>query len=314
MKVVVIGPGALGSLLAATLSRSEKDFDLWLLDHRRARAATLADQGLILEEGKQRYHVKVQAVADASEIGGSADYIFLCVKAYDTRRSIQQAHPLFSEKSLLLAFQNGIAHLPILKEFCKNYRWAVGVTSQGATLVGPGYVRHGGRGITRLGFLEPPSPPALAQLYDAAALLKKAGFEAEVAPNIVEHIWNKLLVNVGINPLTAILSCPNGKLLEIPTAETQLEAAVLEAASVARAKGINIVPDPVALTREVCRATSNNKSSMLQDVLNERPTEIDAINGAVVLEAHRLGIPVPVNEKLVREIKNIERGYLKNFS
>ena len=124
MKVVVIGPGALGCLLAATLARSDKDLDLWLLDHRRTRAATLADQGVILEEGNHQYRARVQATADAREVNGPADFIFLSVKAHDTRSSVQQAKPLFSEKSLLVTFQNGIAHLPILKKSCKNYRWS----------------------------------------------------------------------------------------------------------------------------------------------------------------------------------------------
>ena len=81
----------------------------------------------------------------------------------------------------------------------------------------------------------------------------------------------------------------------------------------ARAKGVGVVADPVAMTKQVCRATRENYSSMFQDVLKKRPTEIDAINGAIVKEAHSLGIAVPVNEKLVQQIKKIESGYLKNF-
>ena len=314
MKVVVIGPGALGCLLAATLGRTAKGLDLWLLDHKKSRAARLADQGLILEEGNQQYQVKVHVTADPSKTGGSADLFFLCVKAHDTAKSLHKAKPLLTSESLLLTFQNGIAHLPIVSKLGGNHSWAVGVTSQGATLINPGHVRHGGRGITRVGFLESPPSWAMAQLEAAAALLTSAGIETEVVTNIVDHVWNKLLVNVGINPLTAILSCSNGELLDSPSVEARLEAAVQEAALVARAKGIGIVDDPVALTKEVCHATRNNYSSMFQDVLNKRPTEINAINGAVVEEAKELGISVPVNEKLVNEIKEIEKGYLKNFA
>lgn len=310
MKVVVIGPGALGCLLAATLARNAEDLDLWLLDHRKSRALTVARQGLVLEEREQLYRFQIQATADVLEIGGSADLIFLCVKAHDIVPSLERLTPLLVANTLLVTFQNGIAHLPIMSKLNGNFLWAVGVTSQGATLIGPGHVRHGGRGITRLGFLDPSPEEALSQLHEAAALLNKVGIETEVVANIIEHVWNKLLVNVGINPLTAILSCSNGNLLESATAEARLEAAVREAANVAKAKGIKVVDDPVALTKKVCHATRDNHSSMLQDVLNKRPTEIDAINGAVVEAAKELGIAVPVNEKLVSEVKEVEKGYL----
>lgn len=314
MKVVVIGPGALGCLLAATLARTASEIDLWLLDHRSDRAARLADQGVILEEGDHRSLVKIQATADVSEIGGPANLVFLCVKSHNTTQSLITSKPLFSDESLLLTFQNGIAHLAMVRKFYKALPWAVGVTSQGATLIGPGHVRHGGQGITRVGFLEPSSKVAASRLQEAASLLVQADMETEVVANIVDHVWNKLLVNVGINALTAILSCSNGELLLSSSAKERLEAAVQEAARVARAKRIRIIDDPVALTKEVCQATAKNTSSMLQDVLNKRPTEIDAINGAVVQEAKKLGIPVPVNEELVKQVKEIEKGYLKNFS
>ena len=109
-------------------------------------------------------------------------------------------------------------------------------------------------------------------------------------------------MNAGINALTAILrDRPNGRLLERPEALTLLEAAANEVASVARAKGIELpFPDAAAEARRVARATASNLSSMLQDVLRGAPTEIDAINGAVVREGARLGVPTPANETLLR--------------
>jgi 2-dehydropantoate 2-reductase len=116
------------------------------------------------------------------------------------------------------------------------------------------------------------------------------------------------MVNVGINALTGITKLHNGELLDYPEIEELLEAAVAEAHSVAAAKGIRLgYADPVSHAKDVCRATAANKSSMLQDILGGKLTEIDMINGAVVREGAGVGIAAPVNLALTNLIKFLQR-------
>jgi 2-dehydropantoate 2-reductase len=110
---------------------------------------------------------------------------------------------------------------------------------------------------------------------------------------------------VGVNALTAIYDCPNGKLLALPKAREMMRLAVLEAAAVAEACGVKISPDPVGRTLAVCRATAGNISSMLQDVRQGRGTEIEAINGEIVRLAATFNIPAPVNKRLTALVLNI---------
>ncbi len=131
----------------------------------------------------------------------------------------------------------------------------------------------------------------------------------EITDNPLTYIWAKLFVNVGINALSAIHLCPNGQLLESDSVKQLMEKAVREAELIARAKEIQVEGDPVAETFKVCALTAQNISSMHQDVLQKRPTEIDAINGAIVNEGERMGIATPVNAELVREIRQIEESY-----
>jgi len=308
MRIVLIGPGALGCLLAASLALEVgKDHDIRLLDHDPDRAARLASQGLILEkEGRRRpCHPPVTADPMAA---GRADIVLLCVKSGATAAGFALAAGLLAPGSILVTLQNGIGHLELLGDF--PFPVALGVTSLGATLTGPGEVRYAGRGPTRLGFITPP-PAGSAKLADhLAALLNRADIATTVVDNILEHVWAKLLVNTGINALTAILGCPNGELPAAPENRERLSRAVREAEAVARANHIAIRRDPVEATLAVCRATAGNISSMLQDIRNRKPTEIDAINGAVVREGHRLGIPVPMNEELVRSVRAIESRYV----
>jgi len=303
--IVIIGPGALGCLLAGRLGAAGRD-DVWLLDHDAERAALLTRQGVRLTEAGQTSTILVRATSDAGQIG-PAELVLLCVKSYDVATSLAGAQPLFGPGTLLVSFQNGISHLDPLTALPGPGLRAVGVTAMGATRTGPGEVTFGGAGLTRLGYQAPADQRAGQRLAQAAATLTAAGLQTEAVPDIMNHVWAKLLVNIGINALTALHDCANGGLLDIPGARGQLVAAVREAAAVALAKGITLPGDPVARTLEVCRSTATNISSMLQDIRRRRRTEIDAINGAVVQEARRLGLSAPVNEDLARRVRELAR-------
>jgi 2-dehydropantoate 2-reductase len=307
MRIVVIGPGALGLLLAALLGRA--GHDLWLLDQHPERAANLAARGVWLEENGRTMRVKVKATTEPAVIG-AADLILLCVKAAAVVKGLAKATPLLTPASLLVAFQNGISHLRACQQLLASDAWAVGTTALGATLIAQERVRHGGGGMTWLGFLGSPSRGARKLGAGAAETFCRAGIPSQLVEDMQGPLWRKLLVNVGINALTALHGCPNGQLYHLPPLRKQLEQAVKEAATVARAKGIDVGGDPVADVLAVCLATRDNISSMLQDVRRRRPTEIDAINGELVAEAHRLGVAVPVNEELVRAVKRRELEYL----
>jgi len=166
-----------------------------------------------------------------------------------------------------------------------------------------------GSGKSRFGFLKNGDEIQRRLLQSAALALNLCGFGAEVAENIEAYIWEKLLINVGINALTAIHDCRNGDLLTVGNRRNTMQAAVLEAAAVAKAKGILLPADPVGKTFAVCKATAANLSSMLQDVRRHRTTEIDAINGAIVRLAKEFSIRVPVNFSLTEQVKKIERSF-----
>jgi len=306
-RVAIVGPGALGCLLASALCRMNGD--IWVLDHDSQRAALLQHSGLTLERAGHLEHFPIQATADAQRIG-PVDLVLLCVKSPALARTLPSLPPLLTKNTLLLAWQNGIGHLPVLLGAELPGAVALAVTALGAHLVGPGRVRFGGAGATSLGFLGQTPQWAELALQEAAELFRVAGLEVRVEADILAQVWNKLLVNVGINALTAIHNCENGRLLENGKALALMRAAVLEAASVAQAKGIAIAPEPVARTIAVCQATAGNISSMLQDVRGNRQTEIEAINGAVLEEAKRLGIPAPVNAQLFSAVKSLEKGSL----
>ena len=311
MKIAIIGPGALGTLLAASLktkSNPKTPFDLWLLDYKPERAKLLNEQGLILEKNDQLLNCKINATADPKEIGPT-DIIILCVKYPDVAAGLQQAAKLAHSDSLLVTLQNGIGHLELLKTGKGSPAIILGITALGANLVSPGHVRYAGSGLTRIGFLKSASFARSLLLAQVCNLLNDSGMETAIVDNILDYVWTKLLINVGINALTAIHRCPNGELLESDDTLNTLAAAVKEGEAVARAMGIQVPDDPLAMTVDVCRKTARNLSSMLQDINNKKPTEIDSINGEIVAAGRKFGIPVSVNEELFQRIKEIEKSY-----
>lgn len=301
MKICVVGPGALGSLFAALLAGA--GHQVWLLDHRVDRARLIDRQGLTLQDQQGQRVVSVRATADPALLG-SVELVFFCVKSDAVVRAARAIVSILGTDSLVIAFQNGIAHHQMLADILPL--WALGVTAQGATLLEPGVVRHGGSGQTAVGFLAEVDAFAKRRLQEAARLMSSAGVSTIVSADILAVAWNKLIVNVGINALTALGNCANGELLARPAALATLTAAVQEAAQVAKVTGIQITADPVGMTLAVCRKTAGNISSMLQDVRRQRHTEVEAINGMIVRQAAALGVHVPVNQALLAGVKALE--------
>lgn len=308
MKIAVIGPGALGTLFAASLAGDNTN-EVWLLDHDPERAARITGN-ILLDFDDREIALNIPVTANPEHIG-ETDLVILCVKSMDVNSALQHASSLFTPDTLLIPFQNGIGHIDTISTSTIPSHIAFGVTSQGATLIAPGHVRHGGAGVTKIGFLKPADSRQQKKLHTAARILTASGFKTTSVPNILDHIWGKLLVNIGINALTVIYDCPNGELLNIPEARDTLVTAVQEGQNVAHTLGISFEQDPVELTLGVCHTTATNISSMLQDARKHRQTEIDAINGALVQKAKTVSIDVPVNTDLVAKVKQCEAKYLK---
>jgi 2-dehydropantoate 2-reductase len=173
---------------------------------------------------------------------------------------------------------------------------ALGSTTLGATLAGPGRVRFGGAGLTTV-----ERHPRLAPLV---ALIQAAGFEVAETDQADRLVWSKLVINAAINPLTALLEVTNGVLLEHEETRALMAALAQETSAVAAAQGIELAfDDPAAAAEDVARRTAANRSSMYQDILRGAPTEIDAICGAVVREGRRVGVATPVNETVWKLVK-----------
>jgi 2-dehydropantoate 2-reductase len=292
-EILIMGTGAMASLFAARISRV---CPVKLLGTWHEGLAAIDDQGIrVLEIEGGETQANVTVVREAGELT-AIQFALVLVKSWQTERAARSLAKCLAEDGVALSLQNGLGNLEMMQEILGEGRSTLGVTTTGATLLEPGLVRHGGDGPITLGPHDRNNP--------FADLLRQAGFDVQRQDDLNGLIWSKLAVNAAINPLTALLEIRNGQLLAQQTTRELMQSAAQEVARLADVLGIRLaMDDPVAFAFQVAERTSDNVSSMLQDIQRGAPTEIDAICGAIVRIAGQHEVDTPINWGLWNLVK-----------
>ncbi len=278
---LIVGPGALGRLLALYLAES---VPVQLIGRRPLPA----EQTLVTPEGASFTRRLACNLSDELPALAPA-WVHLTTKAYSAEAAYAQVMARVPASTPLVLWQNGYEIQPRLDErhpgpvLCAT-------TTEGAWLPGDGEVVHAGRGLTYIGGLGGRHASLTQRL---AALLEGAGLRAQPVDDIDTRLWHKLAVNAAINPLVARFRIRNGQLRDRPF-RPMVERVVDEIAALMTAA--RVTPPAVgwqALVWQVVQATAQNRASMLQDVLAGRPLEHEAILRPLLrlAERHRLATP-----------------------
>ena len=305
MKIAIVGAGAMGSLFGALLA--EGGHTVWLYDVWQEHIDAVNQNGVTIEFDGQTRSVRLNAVTDPKQIGES-ELVLIFVKATQTEAAAQTAARLAGSRGLVMTLQNGMGNAETIEQFIPPDRILVGTTSHGSTMLEAGSIRHAGAGPTTVGMWAP-GAKGFENARQIAEQFTQTGIETTAINDVRPVIWDKLLVNVGINAITALTGIKNGQILDLELTRELSRTAVEEAKYVAQAQDIEIRKDAADHVLQVAAATATNRSSMGQDVDYRRPTEIKAINGFVVHEAQRLGISVPVNKTLTALVETMEEHY-----
>jgi len=287
----VLGAGAIGCLYAHALRRGGCDVTLLMRPGESARslAVTVEREGV-------RSEIRLDAITPHSP--ARISHLLVATKAYDVRDAVAGAMPLLQENCAVVLLVNGMglaeqlaADWPALDIYC-------GTTTEGAYTVAPRHVVHAGRGQTRVG--REGQGQAAPWFHAWARAIEPCVWD----PAISSALWSKLAVNCVINPLTAVHGCRNGELALRPALAAQVGELCAEVAAISRAAGFSSVAAALnATVAGVIAGTADNRSSMLQDMLNGRRTEIDYITGYLLQVADRHGVDAPANRALLEAIK-----------
>jgi 2-dehydropantoate 2-reductase len=273
MRIAILGMGAIGHVVARAL---EGRADLVKVDRTNAP----------LRDG--------EAPVDAA---------ILTTKTPGTAWAAEIAAKILAPGGVALTIQNGLGNYEMLVEHVGRERAAVGVIYVGAQLSN-GELRATGPGKVELG--RPSAAKSRATLDELAKLLRQGGMDVTVVDDAWPAVWRKVVTNAAVNPLTALIRRTNADLLADAPASRVADCLAREVARVATASGVSIADDEaVKQWRAMAALTGANRSSMLQDVEAGRPTEIDAISGAVAREGERLGVAAPLNQAMTLLVSSL---------
>jgi 2-dehydropantoate 2-reductase len=305
MKIAVVGAGAMGSLFGAMLADAGNE--VWLYDVWIEHVQTINKDGLRIEREGQTRTLSIEATTDPGQIG-QAELVIIFVKSTQTAAAAETARKLAGSEGAVMTLQNGMGNADILSEFIDPERVLAGTTSHGATMLGPGSIRHAGVGATTIGAWAE-TERGRERARQLSGFFTKIGIETEAVDDVRSVLWNKLLINIGINAITALTAIKNGQILNLEITRELSRNAVEEAMEIAGKMNIKVREDAVDHVYAVAEATAVNRSSMGQDVDNKRLTEIATINGFIVRQAKRLGLQAPVNETLTALIETLQHHY-----
>lgn len=293
MNILILGPGAVGSLWATKFKLAGHNVSLWGRSSNSEQSLQLDDHPAI--NFSNQHIPSVQ----------SADLIVVTVKAWQVESAIEPLLPYINTDTIIMLMHNGMGTAQLIEAKLADNPLIVATTTHGAYKPSKEQVLHTGQGNTQLGGFNAKG----AQCDFLAEVMNHALPEVNWNPNINAALWTKLAINCAINPLTAIHQCKNGA-LAAPEFATELANITRELVEVMNKEGIKIDFDSLQTTvLQVVNATAANYSSMRQDVFHQRRTEIDFITGYLLKAAEKHQISTPENAKLYQRIKQIEQSW-----
>lgn len=304
LKVAILGAGAMGSLFATFLSKNSRNDDVFLIDHRKDKIDKINDKGIGLRNklGKTSFY-KIGAYKNDEEIP-EVDLIFVFVKSIKNQEALSKIVPIIGKETILVSLQNGYGNDRDLEDFQDKSHVVIGSTTHGATLIADGEVFHAGSGMTYLGENDQ-NKRSVEFVYK---VLKDIGLDVEITEDIERLVIEKLFINIGINPITALIDKENACIYENDYARDMSRLLVYEACDVFKLYCYDFNREEIlSKVLETAKKTGKNTSSMRADLRRGNETEISKINGIIAEKARIKNVESPYNEAISLLIKAKER-------
>lgn len=296
MKIGIIGGGAIGLLISAYLAENHP-VTLYTRSHEQAN--DLLYHGLHIEKDGKKSILPINARPFSNGSLEENDLLIIAVKQYQLHTIIPYLQKL---KKKLLFVQNGMGHLPYLKELSASNEVFLGIVEHGAIRKSSYSVAHTGKGVIKVASY-------YGQLECLESLQVNNDFPLIFEENYLDMLTKKLIVNAMINPLTAVLGITNGELLINPHYQMLFDQLFNELASVLE---FDNKMDMKTHVKEICEKTALNHSSMFRDIEEKRKTEIDSILGYILNIADKKNCHVPITKTLYLMVKGKEHHGKEN--
>jgi 2-dehydropantoate 2-reductase len=293
MRIAVMGAGAIGCYFGGLLAKAGHDV---VLIGRAQHVDAIRANGLLFESKAFHGHIPIGATTKASGVTG-AELILFSVKSADTESAGAEILPHLKPDAAILCLQNGVDNAERLRAVVPQtvIASAVYVATE---MVGPGHVKHNGRGELTI-----ENAPAVPKLAD---VLRAAGIPVTVSDHVRDVLWVKLITNCVVNPLSALTDLSYQPLMQVEGIDAVVKGVIAECCAVAKALGVSVPANIEEIVLSIPTTMPHQKSSTAQDLARGKPTEIDYLNGYVIRQGAKLGIPTPMNLTLHALVKGRE--------
>ena len=306
MKIAVIGVGAMGSVYAGLLADAGNE--VWAIDIQEAHLNAIRDNGLRVEGASGDRVIYQLNVSKRAEEAGLCDLVIISTKASGVESAARSVFSLLGEKTIVLTIQNGLGAIDRIAQYLPREKILIGVAGGfGASINMPVHVHHNGMELIRIGEPDGGLTPRVSQVV---SVWQNAGFSVKGYEDVQQLIWEKFVCNVTFSASCTVFGCAIEGVMQDSYAWSIAVGCGLEAYRVSQAKGITLsFNDPREYITKFGLKMPKAKPSMLLDHLNQRPSEIDAINGMVPIIATEVGLRAPYNEVMTSIVKSKEQAF-----
>jgi len=306
MRIAIAGAGQMGSIYGAAAHRN--GHDVTFIDTAAAVVDAINAHGLRIDrQDGSTETFDIRAVSDPSEVGGVVDLVLVFVKGWATADVAVAVRPIVGSATVLVTLQNGLGNEEVLRDAYPQHPIVIGLSVHTVVTREPGWYVHTGVRETQLGPTTDADRPA-AEL--AAAAFAGPAFPVDVLGehDVRASQWAKFVLNCASLPTAALTRLRTDVLRDEPLPFAVMDDITRETCAIGRAAGYDLDADErIAFQRELFR-TAGGRASMLGDVLANRRTEIDSINGAALRYAERFGVRAPLNRVMYNLVKGLERA------
>jgi 2-dehydropantoate 2-reductase len=304
-KIVVVGAGAVGSYFGGLLARAQQDVTLiGRSDHVRA----IQEKGLYMDCQSFQEYVAIKASTDYSALT-QADLVLFCVKSPDTHSVMAEIKPFLRKDAMVLSLQNGVDNCDRIKNHFSGYVYPA-VVYVATGMLGPGHVKHFGRGELVVGALDLAAEADQNNLMKIATVFNESQIPCTIADKIKDQMWMKFLVNCSFNGISAIGDIQYGKMVQVPAINHLINQITQEFLLIAAKEGVNIETEKAEMAnQQIALTMAGQKSSTAQDVGKKRKTEIEHLNGLIIRLGEKYQIPTPANQSVYALVKMLEANY-----
>ncbi len=291
MRIVVFGAGGVGGYFGGRLAQAGEDVTFIARgEHLRA----IQTGGLRVDSIKGDFVVSPAQATDDPRQVGTVDVVLVTVKAWQVPEVAEAMRPMIGPDTFVVPLENGVEAPQQLAAVLGAEHVLGGLCQISAMIVAPGHIRHVGiEPYVAFGELDGRPSQRAERLRQA---FERAGVKAEIPPDIQVAMWEKFLFIATISGLGAVTRAPAHIFRSLPQTRQLLEQALQEIVAVAQARGINLGQE--AVQRRLAFIDSLPEgvtASMQRDIMDGRPSELEAQNGAVVRMGQQLGVPTPVH-------------------